>query len=153
MLNPKIEYTYIDIETTGLNPATDHITEIGAIKILGNNIVDVYDELVYTPKKINSRIYELTGINNSMVEYADGISSVLGSFSDWLGLEKRKLQFYFGYNSGFDKRFLEKAGLKIKIGDVLPIAKKNIKNKDSYSLYNLGNSLGFSLGNVQHNPV
>ena len=33
-------YVSIDLETTGLNPKTDKIIEIGAVKIKGGEVVD-----------------------------------------------------------------------------------------------------------------
>ena len=47
------DYTFIDIETTGLVPSVDEILEIAAFKYRDNNIVDNFSSLV----KVNSIPY------------------------------------------------------------------------------------------------
>ena len=42
------EFVSIDVETTGLNPTTDSILQVGAIKFdLSGNIIDQYEHLFY----------------------------------------------------------------------------------------------------------
>ena len=40
------DYTVLDIETTGLSPQNDYITEISAIKYRNNRRVDEFSSLV-----------------------------------------------------------------------------------------------------------
>ena len=63
-------YAIIDIETTGLSPAKEKITEIAIIIHDGNTIVDEFSALINPEKKIPYRIIQLTGITNQMVENA-----------------------------------------------------------------------------------
>ena len=41
-----VTFTAFDFETTGLNPATDRIIELGAVKFRGSEIVGEYQALV-----------------------------------------------------------------------------------------------------------
>ena len=43
-------YTMLDIETTGLSPFRDRITELGGVKVRNGQIVDQYTNLVKFPK-------------------------------------------------------------------------------------------------------
>ena len=40
------DYLCVDLETTGLNPKTDKIIEIGAVKVRGGKIADTFQVLV-----------------------------------------------------------------------------------------------------------
>jgi DNA polymerase III epsilon subunit-like protein len=42
----KRTYVSLDLETTGLNPETDEIIEIGAVKFEGDEIIDTFSSLV-----------------------------------------------------------------------------------------------------------
>ncbi|MCT6890969.1 MAG: exonuclease domain-containing protein, partial [Lactobacillus sp.] len=44
------DYTMLDIETTGLNPYRDHVTELGAVKVRANKVVDEFSQLVVYPR-------------------------------------------------------------------------------------------------------
>ncbi len=101
-LNEKIsEYTVVDIETTGLSPATCKIIEIAALKIRDGNVVDTFQQLVNPEEKISGFITNLTGITNSMVEDAQKIDSVIIDFQNFLGES-----IIVGHNVNFDINFL-----------------------------------------------
>ena len=58
------DYTLIDIETTGLSPYRDRVTELGGIKVRNGEIVDEYSHLVAYDKsnKVPAFITKLNGI-------------------------------------------------------------------------------------------
>ncbi|MDU3806532.1 MAG: PHP domain-containing protein, partial [Finegoldia magna] len=58
------EFVVFDIETTGLSNATEKITEIGAVKIVDNQIVDEFNQLINPEIKKRKKITELTSITN-----------------------------------------------------------------------------------------
>ncbi len=84
MYIPK-ELIILDLETTGSQPMEDDIIEMGALKTINGNIVDVYSQLVKPRKRIPEYIVGLTGINNDMLVNAPYIEEVLPRFLDFCG--------------------------------------------------------------------
>ena len=95
------DYTVLDIETTGLSPQNDYITEISAIKYRNNRRVDEFSSLVKPELSIPYYITRLTGINDAMVADAPAIDEVIISFMDFLTDD-----IIAGYNVGFDLSFI-----------------------------------------------
>ena len=95
------DFVIVDIETTGLNCKTDEIIEISAVRVENDTVTDEFSNLVHTDKRISSFIYDLTGINNAMLENADDISTVLCRLFDFVGDMP-----IVGHNIGFDMRFI-----------------------------------------------
>ncbi|NTV30533.1 hypothetical protein HGA91_00945 [candidate division WWE3 bacterium] len=60
---PKI-LTFIDVETTGLNPSSDRIIEIAAIRIEDGQIVKTIHTFIDPERDIPSEITAITGIQN-----------------------------------------------------------------------------------------
>ena len=87
-------FVVFDIETTGLNPATDEIIEISAIKVRDNVIEDTFSYLIKPNNEIPYFITELTKITNEMVENAPSIEEVLPKFLDLL-LFQNSLPYQF----------------------------------------------------------
>ena len=78
------DYTVLDIETTGLSPQNDYITEISAIKYRNNRRVDEFSSLVKPELSIPYYITRLTGIDDAMVADAPAIDEVILSFMEFL---------------------------------------------------------------------
>lgn len=95
------DYTVLDIETTGLNPQNDYITEISAIKYRNNRRVDEFSSLVKPDFSIPYYITRLTGIDDAMVADAPSIDEVIISFMDFLADD-----IIAGYNVAFDLSFI-----------------------------------------------
>lgn len=95
------DYTVLDIETTGLSPQNDYITEISAIKYRNNRRVDEFSSLVKPELSIPYYITRLTGIDDAMVADAPAIDEVILSFMDFLADD-----IIAGYNIGFDLSFI-----------------------------------------------
>ena len=129
-------YCVVDIETTGLNCRTDDIIEIAALKVEDDEITDSFSELIYTDKAISPFISELTGINNSMLDTADDISSVLCRFFDFVSDD-----IIIGHNIGFDMRFISYQS-QLNFGtaacnqtlDTLKLAKAVLRDKKCHKL-------------------
>lgn len=100
---PLIEATFVvlDLETTGLDPATDAITEIGAVKIRGGEVLGELGTLVRPFRPIPARITRLTGIDDAMVEGAPSIGEVLASLEPFM-LDATLV----AHNARFDHAFL-----------------------------------------------
>ncbi len=75
----------LDFETTGLDPETCDIIEIGAIRLEGLREVARYHTLVKPSHPIPPMISELTGITNEMVATAPTLTEVVEAFAEFLG--------------------------------------------------------------------
>ena len=95
-----------DVETTGLNPETDQIIELGAVKIEKGNIVEKFSTFVKPTIEIPYEVTELTHITNEMVEDAPDIEDVIRQFYDF-----SKDCVLCGHNIiNFDIKFIRRFG-------------------------------------------
>lgn len=94
-------YYVIDIETTGLDPNFDEIIELAAIRVLNNEIVDVFQSLVKPVNEISFYVERLTGITNEMVSDAPKIEDTLPEFLAFINDG-----IVVGHNINFDINFI-----------------------------------------------
>ncbi len=99
----QITFCVVDLETTGSGPEAQ-ITEIGAVKVCGGEVVGEYQTLVNPGGHIPAVIAVLTGITNAMVATQPRIAQVLPSF-----LEFARGTVLVAHNAGFDIGFLKRA--------------------------------------------
>ncbi|MEA3494196.1 MAG: exonuclease domain-containing protein [Candidatus Margulisiibacteriota bacterium] len=97
-----LEFTILDIETTGLEPADSEITEIGAFKVKGKEIQDLFSSLIKTYYPISQKITELTGINDAMVKDSPPAKEVLPRFIEFIGDS-----ILIAHNADFDINFIK----------------------------------------------
>jgi DNA polymerase-3 subunit epsilon len=100
-------FVVVDLETTGGRPTGDGhdaITEIGAVKVRGGEVLGELATLVDPGRSIPPQIVALTGITTAMVIDAPTIESVLPSF-----LEFSRGTVLVAHNAGFDIGFLRAA--------------------------------------------
>jgi DNA polymerase-3 subunit epsilon len=97
-------FTVVDLETTGGSAAGDAITEIGAVKVCGGQVLGEFQTLVNPRSSISAFVSVLTGITDSMVVAAPGIEVVLPSF-----LEFARGSVLVAHNAPFDVGFLRAA--------------------------------------------
>ncbi|MBQ9420083.1 MAG: ribonuclease H-like domain-containing protein [Synergistaceae bacterium] len=95
------EFCVVDVETTGLTPASDSIIEIGAIKYSNDKPIDSFQSLINPEMKISKIITKITGITNEMLEDVPKAGKVLPLFYNFLGNS-----LVVGYNVNFDINFL-----------------------------------------------
>ena len=105
-------FVVVDLETTGGSPDSAEITEIGAVKIRGGQIVGEFQTLINPGSEIPPFITVLTGITDAMVIEAPKIDEVLPSFFEFVGSEKEV--FLVAHNAPFDVSFLRAATLRSK---------------------------------------
>jgi len=95
----------VDIETTGISPTMNVITEIGALKIIDDKIVGTYSQLINPQAVVTAKITEITGLTNDILKNEPILSEVFGDFikfSEDLPL--------LGHNIMFDFSFLKYHG-------------------------------------------
>lgn len=97
----KGDFIVLDIETTGLSRYTNKVTEIAAVKVKNDKIIDQFHSLINPEQKIPSFITKLTGIDNEMVKDSPKIHEILPLFKEFLGDH-----VLVAHNAGFDVGFL-----------------------------------------------
>ncbi|MEO6144407.1 MAG: DEDD exonuclease domain-containing protein [Dermatophilaceae bacterium] len=100
----EVTFVVVDLETTGGSPAAAHITEIGAVKIRGGEVIGEFQTLVNPAEPIPAFISVLTGITDQMVADSPRIDSVLPAF-----LEFACDSVLVAHNAPFDISFLKAA--------------------------------------------
>jgi len=132
----------LDIETTGLNPDVDAITEIGAVKFNKRRIENEWQSLVNPGRRIPRQITQLTGITDAMVREAPSIQDIIGDLEFFVGDLP-----VLGHNVKFDLTFLRKNGI-LKFNDQLDtyeMASVLLPTAGRYRLGSLAQSLGILL--------
>ncbi|MCV2491331.1 DEDD exonuclease domain-containing protein [Geodermatophilus sp. YIM 151500] len=103
---PLVDVTFVvvDLETTGGSPNDSAITEIGAVKVRGGQVLGEFQTLVDPGREIPPYISVLTGITTAMVTSAPRIAAVLPAF-----LEFSRGAVLVAHNAPFDVGFLKAA--------------------------------------------
>jgi DNA polymerase-3 subunit epsilon len=103
---PLFEVTFcvLDLETTGGSPRDCAITEIGAVKYRGGDLLGTFQTLVDPGLPIPPLITVLTGITEAMVVEAPDIGTALPTFLEFIGNA-----VIVGHNIRFDMSFLNAA--------------------------------------------
>lgn len=95
-------WAVIDIETTGVNPATDEIIDLGFYQFDGLKLTRTYSSLVRSENSVSSFITKLTGITNEQLKKAPIWSQVE---PELLSLEGHSL---LAHNASFEESFLKR---------------------------------------------
>ena len=128
----------LDIETTGLDPRTDRMIEIGAIRFNGNRIEDEFSTLINPNIQIPSFIQQLTGITNAMIQNSPQLEDILPELKDFVGGSP-----ILGHNVSFDMAFLNEAGVfqYNQSIDTYALASALMPGANRYGLGSLGQQL------------
>ena len=105
-------FIVFDLETTGLNPASEEITEIAAVRVVEGEIRDSFQTYVNPHKPIPAEITELTGISDETVADAPDLDKAVPEFLAWAGEGRYPL---VAHNAGFDMGFLRTACQRLGI--------------------------------------
>ena len=100
-VDPQQTYVVVDVETTGGKGPDHRITELGAVKVRGTDIVDRFNTLLNPQRPIPSGITRLTGISQEMVADAPAFADVADDFEAFMGDA-----IFVAHNVGFDYRFV-----------------------------------------------
>lgn len=134
-----LEFTSLDLETTGLAPGTAEIVEIAAIRFSREGEKRKFNELVKPVKGLNPEATKVNGITEEMLENARPVESVLNDFLKFIDSSILVIQ-----NANFDLSFLiyetKMRGIKF---DTLPVfctvqmTRKYFPNFKKYNLVSL----------------
>lgn len=139
-------FVVFDIETTGLSPHSDNLTEIGAVKVQNCEIVDSFSTFVNPKMDISYQIQELTRITNEMVKDAPSLEEALPEF-----LEFAKDSVLVAHNADFDTGFIyqkcQQLGLEYNFEkvDTLTLARIINTNLKRFSLDKVCKEMGVVL--------
>ena len=132
---PKKYAIFLDLETTGLDPENDRITEICVLHVVfGESVHDGLGTLINPGRPIPPQVVELTGITDEMVRDKQG-EEILHEFFDYIGTDP-----VHAYNANFDMSFLKAAAKRLgrsfnnESRCVLELLRKNYPNLRSYKL-------------------
>lgn len=101
----KTNFVVVDIETTGISPTSNMITEIGALKIIDNTVVDTYSQLINPEAFVSEQITRITGLTNEILKNQPVLGQVFEKFNTFC--EDLPL---LGHNIMFDFSFLKYHG-------------------------------------------
>ncbi|MFC1511294.1 PolC-type DNA polymerase III [Candidatus Margulisiibacteriota bacterium] len=144
-----LSYVILDIETTGLEPIANEITEIGALKTNGTELKEVFSSLIKPILPIPPEITRLTGIDDELVKDAPPAKNVLTRFFDFLGSS-----VLVAHNADFDLSFL-KHHIKKSLGKELPnsiactvkISRHLLPNLANHKLHTVASHFGLKIAN------
>ncbi|OGC89311.1 MAG: hypothetical protein A2W25_13425 [candidate division Zixibacteria bacterium RBG_16_53_22] len=130
----------IDLETTGLDPSTCEIIELGAARFVEGAAKESCAKLVKPSGFLPQEITNLTGISNEMVSQAPAIEQVIGRYLSLFD----GAPWVVGHNVDFDLSFLKKyltkkkfALLEAKALDTAVLARILFPRLSRYSLSSL----------------
>ncbi|KAA5826775.1 DEDD exonuclease domain-containing protein [Saccharopolyspora hirsuta] len=135
----EVTFVVVDLETTGGDRGQDAVTEIGAVKIRGGEVLGEFATLVNPERGIPPAVVTITGITEAMVVDAPRMDAVLPAF-----LEFCRGCVLVAHNAPFDVGFLrancERLGLrwpKPQVVDTVRLARR-VLTRDETPNYKLG---------------
>jgi DNA polymerase-3 subunit epsilon len=99
-----MKFVAFDLETTGIQPRTDAIVEVGAVRFEGDEPVETFCTLVNPGRSIPPEASAVNGITDEMIAEQPTIQIVLADLADFCG----DLPLV-AHNAPFDFKFLRKA--------------------------------------------
>ncbi len=145
---PLDDFVVFDLETTGLSPKNDRITEIGAVKIQNGEIVQSFSQLINPEMPIPELITKLTGITDDMVKDKPTIDKVLPEFLNFI-----EDSVLVAHNASFDMGFIREAyesmdvHLKNPVLDTLELSRAMFPTMKSHKLNLVAKHLKVELKN------
>ncbi len=115
---PLIDTTFVvvDLETTGLHAEADRITEVGAVKVRGGEVLGELRTFVHPGRPIPPAITAITGITDLQVADAPAIEDVLDHVLAFL-----RGAVFVAHNASFDLAFLRAAATRSGHGPLEPV--------------------------------
>jgi DNA polymerase III epsilon subunit family exonuclease len=149
-LDGTTEFVAFDLETTGLYPEVDRITEIGAVRFGLNEALSQYETLIDPERPIPPDASRVSGITDDMVRGKPRLEEKLDEFLAFAGRA-----ILVAHNARFDGGFLRaallRAGLPLvanPLFDTRLLAKTLWPEWRSYSLGKTLEFLGFARDNL-----
>lgn len=100
----EVTFVVVDLETTGGPASSAGITEIGAVKVKGGEVLGEFATLVQPDAAIPAHIQALTGITDAMVRDAPSVAGAVASFGEFA-----RDAVLVAHNAPYDLGFLKAA--------------------------------------------
>lgn len=142
-----VTFTVVDLETTGLSPERDAITEIGAVKLRAGEVIGELATFVDPREPIPGSITAITGITDAMVRGAPPIDVVLPTLLEFLAGS-----VFVAHNAPFDLSFIRASVARLygdrftpEVVDTARLARRLLAGElRSFKLANLASHFGAS---------
>lgn len=128
-------FVVIDLETTGGSPGLNAITEIGAMKVQGGQVIGEFQTLINPGVPLPPFITVLTGITEAMLLPAPTIDQVFPQLLEFLGSPEDTV--LVAHNAQFDISFLKAAASqlqyhwpKFQVLDTVKIARHTLNREE-----------------------
>jgi DNA polymerase-3 subunit epsilon len=95
-------FAFVDLETCGVSPSEDRVTEIGIVLVDGDETIGEWSSLVDPGRPIPAEIQALTGITNEMVRGAPRFAQLIPQVSALLAG-----RVFVAHNARFDYGFVK----------------------------------------------
>lgn len=137
-----------DIETTGLEPSRDKLTEIGAAKIVDGQVTERFNTFVNPGIPIPENIVKLTGITDEMVADAPSIEEALQKFLEFTG-DLPVVAHNASFDTGFIRFNARQCGKSFDntVIDTLQMSRVMLKELSRHKLNIVAKHLGVKLEN------
>lgn len=95
-------YVALDLETTGLIPEDNRVTEVALVRLWGFSVVAKWSSLVNPGRRIPAYLVRLIGISNEMAATAPPFAQLIPAIREFIGSD-----VIVAHNASFDKSFIE----------------------------------------------
>lgn len=136
-----LDFYVFDLESTGTSCRTSEICEIAALKVVGGEVVDEFETLVYIDGEIPPDAARVNHIKKDMLRDAPHMTAALVSFINFIGSDS----VLVGHNiTAFDLKFINSVADRcgVKFGyknavDTLTLARRAWPGLQSYKMDSL----------------
>lgn len=139
-------FTVFDTETTGLEPRTNHVVEIGGLRFDGRGVISRFNVLVNPGVPMPPEVTRINGITDAMLAKQPFAASVLPDFLRFIGDT-----VLIAHNAPFDVSFVNEElarlslpPLKNRVVDTLAFAKDIFPGLPKYALQTLAARFGIT---------
>lgn len=126
-----VTFAVLDLETTGLSPVDDRITEVGVVKCRAGEVLGEFATLVNPGRSVPSAVAAVTGITDHMLAARPPIEAVLPTLIEFL-----RGTVLVAHNATFDTRFLAAAlerhaypPLALPVVDTAAVARRILRDE------------------------
>lgn len=109
----KTKFIAFDVETTGLNPKTDRIIEVGAVLFENGEVIRQYGSLINVNTHIPSSATAVNHITDDMIASAPDERKVYSDLFEFLGDALNEQTIICAHNATFDMNFLSESLMRM----------------------------------------